>query len=277
MRNVVDGLLFEPRDDTSDIRRVGRDIVFPFGLGSAPGRSTLNVTALANMSSTLEPDADLLETYAKKNLHTRIVDRIDMPVDTLDGILEREGVRIDAIKVDTQGTELGILEGALCALNSSVLIAEVEVSFFPRYRQQALMWDVVRFMERQGFELIDLYRLKRYRRRNSAGIGNVSLGGGQRAGRLAYGDAIFLLREDVLESRLASAGSEIAEAMVLKTALGLLVYGKADMAAHLFERFAPHVREPWRGNMSNWLGRLGGRFTGSGVLHHAFDYLARHV
>lgn len=277
MRRVVDGLLFEPRDDTDEIRHVGQDVVFPLGLGPVPGRATLNVTALPNMSSTLEPDADRLETYAKKYLHTQIVDRVDMPVDTLDGILERQCACVDAIKVDTQGSELGILEGARNALNSSVLIAEVEVSFFARYRQQALMWDVVRFMEAQGFELIDLYRLKRYRRRNSAGIGNVSLGGGQRAGRLAYGDAIFLLREEVLENRLAAANPDAAEAMVLKVALALLIYGKADMAAHLFERFALHVREPWRQDVGDWFRRLGGRLRGSGVLHHVFDYLARHV
>ena len=276
MRQVVNGLLFEPRD-TAEIRRVGPDAIFPFGLGPVPGRSTLNVTALPNMSSTLEPDADRLETYAKKYLHTRIVDRIEMPVDTLDRIVEREGVRVDAIKVDTQGTELGILEGARVALNSTILIAEVEVSFFARYRQQALMWDIVAFMEAQGFELIDLYRLKRYRRRNSAGVGNLSLGGGQRAGRLAYGDAIFLLREDVLEKRISEADPDAAEAIALKIVLGLLIYGKADMAAHLFERYAPHVREQWREGVGGWFKRLGGRFRGSGALHHILDYLARHV
>jgi hypothetical protein len=29
--------------------------------------------------------------------------------------------------------------------------------------------------------------------------------------------------------------------------------------------------------VGDWFARLGGRFTGSGVLHHVFDYLARHV
>ena len=277
LRPLVDGLLFEPRDDTDEVRRDGHDIIFPIGLGPTPGRTTLNVTALPNMSSTLEPDAERLESYAKKHLHTRIVERIEMPVDTLDGIVQREGLSVDAIKVDTQGTELGILEGAKGVLGGSVLIAEVEVSFFARYRDQALMWDVVRFMESQGFELLDLYRLKRYRRRNGPGIGNMSLGGGQRAGRLAYGDAIFFPREDVIESRLAAASPEGAEAIVLKVILGLLVYGKPDMAAHLFERFASHVREPSRQAVQDWFGRLGRRFRGSGVLHHAFDYLARHV
>lgn len=277
LRSVITALLFEPRDDLSEIRRIGNDIVFPIGLAPRTGRSVLNITALANMSSSLEPDAERLASYAKKGDHTRIVDRFEMPVDRLDAVLEREGITLDAIKVDTQGSELGILEGARNALETSVLMAEVEVSFFGRYREQALVWDIVAHMHALGFELLDLSRLKRYRRRNSAGIGNLSLGGGQRAGRLAYGDAIFFLREDVLERRLASALPDEAQAMVLKTVLGLLVYGKPDMAAHLFDRFGRFVAAPVHCGVAEWFGRMGRRTRGSGILHHAFDYLARHV
>ena len=277
LRPVVTGLLFEPRDDASETRRVGNDIVFPIGLGPEAGRSVLNITALANMSSSLEPDAERLASYAKKSDHTRIVDRVDMPVDRLDAVVQREGIAVDAIKVDTQGSELGILQGAREALATSVLMAEIEVSFFGRYRGQALMWDIVEHMHGLGFELLDLSRLKRYRRKNSAGIGNLSLGAGQRAGRLAYGDALFFLREEVLEQRLAAATPADAQAMVLKVVLGLLTYGKPDMAAHLFDRFGHHVAEPVHSGVADWFARIGRRWRGSGVLHHVLDYLARHV
>lgn len=56
-------------------------------------------------------------------------------------------------------------------------------------------------MRALGFELIELHRLKRYRTRNALGIANVGLRGGQRAGRIAYGDAIFLRTEPDLMAR----------------------------------------------------------------------------
>jgi FkbM family methyltransferase len=276
VRPIVSGLLFEPRD-VAETRRDGADLIFPIGLGPAPGTATLNITALANMSSTLKPNAALLQTYARKFAHTRITGTIGMRVDTLDALVAGEGVAVDAIKVDTQGSELGILAGAVGCLGSSVLMAEVEVSFFQRYEGQATLCDIAAFMADHGFELIDLYRLKRYRRANSAGIGNMSLGKGQRAGRLAYGDAFFMLREDKLRARIDAAEPAAAEAMALKAVLLMLVYGKPDMAAQLFDQLGSVVREPWRGSIAQWLGKLGRRPTGTGVLHHVFDYLARHV
>lgn len=276
VRGLVNGVLFEPREG-GEVRREGGDTIHPVGLGQAAGEATLNVTALPNMSSTLEPNAVLLQTFAKKGGHTLIVERMTMQVDTLDAVAEREGLRIDAIKVDTQGSELEILRGAADCLKNSVIVAEVEVSFFQRYSGQALCGDVVAFMAEQGFELIDLYRLKRYRRLNAAGIGNRSLGAGQRAGRLAYGDAIFLLREDRLRDRIQAAEPAMAEAIVLRSVLAMIVYGKPDMAAHLFDQFQSHVGAPLRAPLASWFAALGKRRPRAGVLHHLFDYLARHV
>jgi FkbM family methyltransferase len=276
VRPIVSGLLFEPRD-TGETTRQGADIVFPIGLGPQAGTQTLNITALPNMSSTLRPNAALLESYAKKFAHTRITETIEMRVDTLDALVRQEGVRVDAIKVDTQGSELGILQGAVECLSSSVVMAEVEVSFFQRYENQATLCDIAAFMGDHGFELVELYRLKRYRRANFSGIGNMSFGKGQRAGRLAYGDALFMLREDRLRGRIGAAGPAEAEATALKAVLAMLIYGKPDMAAQLFDQHREAIRDPWRANLGQWLGKLGKRRTGSGVLHHVFDYLARHV
>lgn len=276
VRPVVSGVLFEPREG-GEVRREGRDTIYPIGLGEAAGVATLNITALPNMSSTLKPNADLLRSFAKKGKHTQVTETIDMTVDSLDAIAAREGLRIDALKVDTQGSELGILHGARDCLRHSAVMAEVEVSFFHRYQSQAVVGDVLQFMTEQGFELIDLYRLKRYRRLNAAGIGNLSLGGGQRAGRLAYGDAIFFLREDHLLARIEGADAIAGEAIALRSILAMMVYGKPDMAAHLFDKTRAAIREPWRSQLSAWFERVGKRPLRTGLLHHAFDYLARHV
>ncbi len=59
---------------------------------------------------------------------------------------------MDAIKVDTQGSELEILEGAKETLRSVNLI-EIEVTFNPKYDGQPLFAEVDQFLRSQGFVL----------------------------------------------------------------------------------------------------------------------------
>lgn len=271
-RPVVSAMLFEPRDG-GEPRKLGRDTLYPVALGPAPGRATLNLTALPNMSSTLQPNAELLRTFRKKGKQTSITGTVDMTVDTLDAVAAREGKRVDAIKVDTQGSEAGILEGARACLSGSIFIAEIEVSFLERYCGQPLLRDIESSMGAHGFELVDLYRLKRYRRANSFGIGNISLGRGQRAGRLAYGDALFVLSEDRLAERIGAEGEDLA----MKAIVALLVYGKADLAASLFERVRASFGAERGDAVARYLRSLGRQRLSRNRLHHVLDYLARNV
>lgn len=276
VRPIVSALLFDPREG-GEVKRQGDDVIYPIALGAEPGTATLNLTALPNMSSTLRPNSALLETFRKKGGHTRIVDTVTFPVDTLDALAAREARKVDAIKVDTQGSEMAVLRGASECLASSILVAEVEVSFFQRYEGQALAGDIIAFMADKGFELLDLYRLKRYRRLNRADIGNISLGGGQRAGRLAYGDAIFFLEEKSLLERVATLPAADAENMVLKAIVALLIYGKPDMAARLFDIMGDRIGEQRRAEIARYLASLRHRWLRSGVAHHVLDYLGRHA
>ena len=270
-RSVVSAILFEPRDGGEPTRQ-GRDILYPVALGAKAGRASLNITRLPNMSSTLQPNQELLDSFRKKRQHTQIIDSIDVPMDTLDAVITRDGRHVDALKIDTQGSELDILEGARGCLSSSCLLAEVEVSFFERYRGQPLFRDIEAYMVDLEFELIDLYRPKRYRRLNSLDVGNFSLGGGQRAGRLAYADAFFMLREDRLLEKVAQEGEDVA----LKMIISLLVYGKADIAAALFERTAERFELHRRKLIERHLRGFKWQVHRNSI-HHLADYFARHV
>ncbi len=274
-RAVVSGMLFEPRDGGS-VEQAGRDRIYPIALGPAAGRATLNITALANMSSTLTPNSAVLGTFRKKGEHTRITDTLDMPVDSLDAVAARDGKRVDVIKVDTQGSELGILQGARQSLDDSVLVAEVEVSFLQRYQGQALAWDIVGFMAERGFELIELSRLKRYRWLNRSNVGNISLGGGQRAGRLAYGDALFMLRPEALSARMDAAPAR-AEAMALTMIVAAVAYGKGDLAARLFDLHGDRIGNAPREALHRYFKAMSRGPFREGWAHHLLDYLARHV
>lgn len=271
-RSVVSAMLFEPREG-GEVRKAGRDTFYPVALGPEPGRALLNLTALPNMSSTLQPNAALLRTFRKKGGHTEITGTLEMSVDTLDAIAARDRKRVDALKVDTQGSELGILQGARACVSDSIFLAEIEVSFFERYRGQAVFRDIEAFMADHGFDLIELYRLKRYRRANDLGVGNISLGGGQRAGRLAYGDALFVLREERLLQRIEAEGEDLA----MKTFLSLLIYGKADIAAALFERTRGCFDLQRAEAVERHFRSLARQQVRRNSLHHIIDYLARNV
>lgn len=275
-RRYVAAMLFEPREN-GEVRKIGRDTIYPTALSAEPGRETLNITALANMSSTLVPNGELLAKFRKKGPHVEVVDTIELEVDMLDRICARDGRTVDAMKVDTQGSELAILKGCEQALANSVLLAEVEISFLERYKNQPLAADILSFMATRGFDLIEIQRPKRYRAKNSSNVTNPGLGLGQRAGRIAYADAIFFIQEQRLLDRLASLPAADAGTIALRAMVSLLVYGKPDMAARIFDLTGDYLDSKQRTALARSFGRLGRRRLRSNLAHRAIDYLARHV
>ena len=121
------------------------------------------------MSSFLKPDADVFGRYRKKGADAKIVATEKVPVDRLDTLAKADGIRPDVIKVDTQGSEMLVLQGAEKSL-STVLVAEIEVSFLRRYVGQPVFAEIEAWMTERDFELVELHKLKRYRAANSLGI-----------------------------------------------------------------------------------------------------------
>ena len=101
-------------------------------------------------------------------------------------------------------------------------------------------------MDECGFDLIEIGRIKRYRYRNASGILNAGLGMGDRPGRIAFCDATFMLRDEALRERILSPDAANGPDAALKAVMLMLVHGKADIAASLFdvasERIAPATR-----------------------------------
>lgn len=273
-QSILSAVMFDPRE-AAPIGKLGRGKrrIYPVALGRTAGEATLHILALPNMSSTLAPNRALLSGFRKKGAHSAVVSTESLPIEPLDAIAARDGFAPDVLKIDTQGSELEILEGAKQALDHSVLLAEIEVSFLERYSGQPLFDDIVRFMRDAGFELIELSRIKRYRALNASGVANVGLGRGQRAGRAAYGDAIFLRSEaTILERARADGGVTLAKAIV-----ALIAYGKPDMAARLFDQGGETLVPARRDRMKKALGSLAGSRFGLRHLHAVVDWLGRKV
>jgi hypothetical protein len=84
------------------------------------------------------------------------------PSTTLDDFIGTRGINtVDAIKLDTQGSELDILRGAEKALQHCTLII-VEAEFNPLYEGQPLFCDIDRFLRDRGFALWRFNNLAHY-------------------------------------------------------------------------------------------------------------------
>lgn len=228
---VLSSVLFDPREpEARGELGPGKSRVYPVALGEIAGEAKLYLTQMANMSSFLRPDPDVFERYGKKRGDAAVVSEEQVPIERLDDLAGRDGFHADVLKVDTQGSEMLVLKGAETALRT-VLLAEVEVSFFRRYENQPLFAEIEAHMNARGFELIDLLKLKRYRSANSLGIRNAGVRANDRSGQIAYADAIFLRHEkDILAAAKADDGLSL-----LRAAVALVAYGKADMAARLLD------------------------------------------
>ena len=265
---------FDPLDprESSDRARF-----YPYLIGDRDGTASLKVTRRETMSSTLQPDQRFFAPFWDKPSHTEVAKEIEAPMTRLDDLLAGEELSPDAIKIDVQGGEAGVLSGAASTMRKSVLLAEIECSFAARYEGQESFDQIVARMRELGFILLDVRRLKRYRFRNAAGVRDPSLGRGMRAGRLAFCDAIFALEPERLWQRIERGGEANGPHAALKAILLLLTYGKPDLAAAIFDRGADSMAAPAREACARFFDRLKGDGGWRQRLHHRIDRWARRV
>ncbi len=119
-------------------------------LSDRPGVGTLHVHADTSMSSLLDVDRSALgrefATYDQD-----AIDSSTVPVSTLDCELSKLGLDPPFfLKVDTQGTELRILEGATKSLQQTTAVL-VEHMFTTPYIHASSFHALVSFMHRHGF------------------------------------------------------------------------------------------------------------------------------
>jgi FkbM family methyltransferase len=161
--------------------------IYPCFVGREDGMGEFHLYAARGNSSALKPDARYARLIGgpnfaierslqvrKTRLDTFFADNPHLPMP-------------DMIKLDTQGTELEILQGAVECLKTCSLV-EVEVEFFPMYEGQPLFHDVTCFMNQHGFQLLYLNRVFSQQRGYQ----------GFAKGQLTFGDAVFAKREDAL-------------------------------------------------------------------------------
>jgi FkbM family methyltransferase len=122
-------------------------------IGRVPGMAIIHV-AENSVSSSMLP---ILQSHVAAAPTSQVVGSVDVPVRTLDTVLDEAagGAEHVFVKVDTQGFELEVLEGAAGRLDDVVGV-EVEMSLVPLYKDAPTMPALVEWLERHGFWLGDL-------------------------------------------------------------------------------------------------------------------------
>jgi len=152
----------------------------PTALSSAPGRAVLNVNRNAETNSLLPSDRRAAQYWGEGLLETE--SEVEVPLQTLDGFCaERSIARVDVLKIDVQGAEYSVLEGADALLTAARIgVIYMEAIIAPTYVGQRRLVDYLALTSAKGYELFDLYNPTR------------------RNGRLIQSDIIFVSAE-VLE------------------------------------------------------------------------------
>lgn len=127
--------------------------VFNYALGDVCCQGEINVAGNKRSSSLLE----MLPSHLLSAPDSKYVGKEKIEVKTLDSIFFDICSESDNIflKIDTQGYETKILEGAKKSLSSIALI-QLEMSFIPLYKDEALFCELYEYLFNLGYRLISL-------------------------------------------------------------------------------------------------------------------------
>lgn len=192
----VSFLGFEPDQEECDQLNGNAEInafwrefkVLPHALSNTHAPRTLNILSSATNSSLLDPNDIFINRYNMSQKWTTVK---KWPVDTvpLDYVMYDLGLGMknsgEIIKLDTQGTEYEILEGAKKLLTDTAVCIVTEVEFFEVYKNQKLFSDVELLLRKSGFSFYGF--LTQHTRSKKALNKKTNMG----KERLFYADAVF--------------------------------------------------------------------------------------
>lgn len=179
---------FDPdrREMHTETSAAGRRVIVDKALVATAGRPTarFHLTRNPTASSTLPPAADAIAPYLHAYRY-EVLDEVEVPATTLGEALASASLdRADWIKLDTQGTDLRLLEGLDAPLLASLMAVDAEPGFDPYYETEDTFGDLHRWMTEQGFWMSDLELTRAVRLRRETF--DSALGARSKLGRMRY-------------------------------------------------------------------------------------------
>lgn len=185
-------------------------------------------------SSLLKPNKEFLSLFPNSSEYDS-VKTTRLNATTIDEALISNGIpEVDFIKLDTQGSELFILEGGRRTL-STCFGLEIEVEFCPVYQDQPLFGDVDHFLRERGFVLFDLRPV--YWKRT------IGLKYGKPKGQLAWADVLYFKDSKRFHESIQTLDNSMKFQKTLHAALISVLYGYLDFALELTDWLKGTVRD----------------------------------
>lgn len=237
---------------------------FPVALHQNRGKKEFYVTAFPNSSGFYRADMEFWQRFPEEVL-LAVEKTIDIDTVDFDSFASENHIdSVDFIKLDTEGSELDILKGAIKSLRKSVLGVSIEVEFFPCHKDQPVFSDVDSFMRQMGFCLFDLATY-RHARKSLKPSWHISVDYGQ----ITWGQALYL-RDGVNEidysSSLEGGWDNIK---VLKLASIMELFCLPDCAIELIQ--VAHRKGLIQGwNVDNLIDLLVPKFKGNSISYNEY-------
>ena len=133
--------------DKMNLESLKQITYYPYALGKTNEKRKLYITQHPMCSSLYRPNEDLNKLYNNLEV-TKLIKESEIETISLDFFAEKyEVIDIDFIKIDVQGSELDIFQGAAKSLQN-VLQIVCEVEFIPLYENQPLFGDVCNLLKK---------------------------------------------------------------------------------------------------------------------------------
>ncbi|NQW23753.1 MAG: FkbM family methyltransferase [SAR202 cluster bacterium] len=226
--------------------RPSETVVLPYCLSASDGvgKFHLNYDPYTSSIYPLNPRyAQFYYTYPARNSRpgydyvfgdtVRTMEEVQLATTTLDAVvLERGKVPgPDFLSLDTQGSELDILNGASQLLDTTILAVQLEVELHPFYEGQPLFGDICQFLTQHNFDFVDL---RQFHRKLIPMRGKQGFRG---EGYTADGEALFLKRPEYVET--SASGVQLNKLAFLAT-----IFGQFECAQQCFETNGFEVMPP---------------------------------
>ena len=210
---------------------------YQVALGDRNSRQSLIVCNDRQFSSTLEPVKQLSVDFGREECF-RVVDRLDMDVESLDSFCTRQRIEdLDFLKVDVQGGELAILKGGDEMVTKHLLGIRCEVEFAHLYVGQPLFSEMELHLRESGFYPADWLYQRYWRNSPKHEHGQYS----KRAdipysrGRLIHSDVLFLRDHHWIIANMPNSDDKICRLLLIA-----ILYHHIDLAAALLHVIKDH-------------------------------------
>ena len=213
--------------------------VFEVALDSRDGERDFRLTKHRGLSSFLAPDLDSECFRHLKPGQAEVERLIRVRTRRLDSLLVERDVVPEFLKVDTEGTEQDVIEGAEGLLGHGVLGIRCSCNFQPCFVGQRLFSETHTYLLERDFVLLNLDyngfgypRLGLFRKPDPIAAEDF------RYGMLVAADGVWIRRPDRVADTLGAAGSDAAVASVVKLAYFCLLNHAPDVGIDLLRRQA---------------------------------------